>query len=97
MNDLVKSPGPADVTLPSELPARINDAHEKVKQALQRGAEHAIEAGRLLLQAKAQYVTAIGSNGSGRTVGSPNVRRNCTCDSQKRGLCWKQKRNALRI
>jgi hypothetical protein len=52
MNDLVKSPGPADVTLPSELPARINDAHEKVKQALQRGAEHAIEAGRLLLQAK---------------------------------------------
>lgn len=87
MNDLVKSPGPADVTLPSELPARINDAHEKVKQALQRGAEHAIEAGRLLLQAKATV----------RTVGSPNVRRNCTCASQKRGLCWKQKRNALRI
>jgi hypothetical protein len=75
MNDLVKSPGPADVTLPSELPARINDAHEKVKQALQRGAEHAIEAGRL----------------------PPNVRRNCTCASQKRGLCWKQKRNASRI
>ena len=53
MNDLVKSPAPAEVTLPSELPARINDAHEKVKQALRRGAEHAVEAGRLLLQAKA--------------------------------------------
>jgi hypothetical protein len=53
MNDLVKSPAPANVTLPSELSARINDAHEKVKQALWRGAEHAIEAGGLLLQAKA--------------------------------------------
>ena len=56
MNDLVRSSvpaPPADITLPSELPARINDTHEKVKQSLQRGAEHAIEAGRLLLQAKA--------------------------------------------
>src|SRR5215471_7836300 len=56
MNDLVRSSvpaPPADITLPSELPARIDDAHEKVKQSLQRGAEHAIEAGRLLLQAKA--------------------------------------------
>ena len=52
MNDLVKSAVPADIISPSELPARINDAHEKVKQALWRGAEHAIEAGRLLLQAK---------------------------------------------
>jgi hypothetical protein len=53
MNDLTRSAPPPDITLPSELPARINAAHEQVKQALQRGAEHAIEAGRLLLQAKA--------------------------------------------
>ena len=53
MNDLIKSPAPADVTVPSDLPARINEAHEKLKQALWRGAEHAVEAGRLLLQAKA--------------------------------------------
>jgi hypothetical protein len=53
MNDLVKSASPADITQPSELPALINAAHEQVKQAFQRGAEHAIEAGRLLLQAKA--------------------------------------------
>jgi Protein of unknown function (DUF3102) len=53
MNDLVRSAPPADIRSPSELPARVNDAHERVKQALQRGAEYAIEAGQLLLQAKA--------------------------------------------
>jgi hypothetical protein len=37
MNDLVKSPALADITLPSELPGRINAEHEQVKQALQRG------------------------------------------------------------
>jgi len=42
-----------DIIQPSDLPARINAEHDKVKDALQRGAMHAIEAGRLLLQAKA--------------------------------------------
>ena len=36
----------------NELANRINAEHEEVKKALWRGAEHAIEAGRLLLQAK---------------------------------------------
>src|SRR5258707_190943 len=43
----------ADVILPSDLATRINAAHDEVKKALWRGAEHAIEAGRLLIQAKA--------------------------------------------
>jgi Protein of unknown function (DUF3102) len=42
----------ADLISPSDLISRINAAHEEVKKALWRGAEQAIEAGRLLLQAK---------------------------------------------
>jgi Protein of unknown function (DUF3102) len=38
-------------TLP-DLAARINAEHEEVKKALWHGAEHAIEAGKFLLQAK---------------------------------------------
>lgn len=51
----------------SDLATRINAAHEEVKKALWRGAEHAIEAGRLLLQAKAtvrhgNWIEWVGSN-----------------------------------
>lgn len=57
----------ADLTAPNELAARINAAHEEVKMALRRGAERAIEAGRLLLQAKTtvghgNWLEWIGSN-----------------------------------
>ena len=43
------------VTVPTlaDLAERINAKHEAVKEALWRGAEHAIEAGKLLMQAKA--------------------------------------------
>src|SRR5262249_4049118 len=43
----------ADLISSNDLAGRINAAHEEVKKALWRGAEQAIEAGRLLLQAKA--------------------------------------------
>jgi hypothetical protein len=51
----------------SDLATRINAAHEEVKKALWRGAEHAIEAGRLLLQAKAtvrhgNWIEWVGAN-----------------------------------
>ena len=57
----------SDLIAPNDLAARINAAHEEVKRALWRGAEHAIEAGRLLLQAKAsvphgQWLEWIGAN-----------------------------------
>jgi hypothetical protein len=42
----------ADLLPPNGLVDRINAAHEEVKKALWRGAEQAIEVGRLLLQAK---------------------------------------------
>jgi hypothetical protein len=35
-----------------DLATRINAAHEEVKNSIRRGAEHAIKAGHLLLQAK---------------------------------------------
>lgn len=38
---------------PDDLASRINAAHEEVKNSIRRGAEHAIIAGRLLLEAKA--------------------------------------------
>jgi hypothetical protein len=37
---------------PDDLATRINAAHEEVKNSIRRGAEHAIKAGQLLLQAK---------------------------------------------
>jgi Protein of unknown function (DUF3102) len=57
----------AEIIPPSDLANRINAAHEEVKKALWRGAEHAIEAGRLLLQAKAtvrhgNWIEWVGSN-----------------------------------
>jgi len=70
MNDLVKSPAPAppaDVISPSELAARINAAHEQVKQSARRGVQHALEAGRLLIEAQnkvryGNWVEWIGTN-----------------------------------
>jgi len=64
---IVKSVKPADIVQPSDLAVRINAEHEKVKDALQRGAMHAIEAGRLLMQAKAtvqhgEWLDWIGTN-----------------------------------
>ncbi len=38
---------------PDDLAIRINAAHEEVRNSIRRGAEHAITAGRLLLEAKA--------------------------------------------
>jgi len=43
---------PAAMPRPDDLAARINAAHEEVKNSIRRGAEHAIKAGQLLLQAK---------------------------------------------
>ncbi len=50
-----------------DLAARINAAHEEVKNSIRRGAEHAIKAGRLLLEAKANvghgnFLKWIGAN-----------------------------------
>jgi hypothetical protein len=42
-----------DLIPQNELADRINAEHEEVKKAFRHGAEHAIEAGRLLVQAKA--------------------------------------------
>ena len=47
---------PSEIVPPAlradDLATRINAAHEEVKNSIRRGAEHAIKAGQLLLQAK---------------------------------------------
>jgi Protein of unknown function (DUF3102) len=43
---------PAPTPRHDDLATRINAAHEEVKNSIRRGAEHAIKAGDLLLQAK---------------------------------------------
>ena len=60
-------PAPAPAPRPDDLATRINAAHEEVKNSIRRGAEHAIKAGRLLLEAKAtvghgNFLEWIGTN-----------------------------------
>ncbi len=50
-----------------DLAARINAAHEEVKNSIRRGAEHAIKAGRLLLEAKAN----VGHGNFLKWIGAP--------------------------
>jgi hypothetical protein len=50
---LPAAPRGADTIASNDLASRINAEHSEVRNSLRRGAEHAIKAGQLLLQAKA--------------------------------------------
>ena len=68
-SEVVPIPGQSTPLRPpsDELANRINAAHEEVKNSLRRGVEHAIEAGKLLLQTKdtighGEFLEWIGEN-----------------------------------
>jgi Protein of unknown function (DUF3102) len=78
----------ADVIAPNDLANRINAEHEEVKNSIRRGAEHAIKAGHLLLQAK----TTVGHGAFLEWIGE-----HCHCTVRSAQLYMKLAKNEAEL